>query len=201
MVQATRDPSRPQAGFTFDDPCPRLVAYVSEVRGILAGRKPLAARMDDVIARAAHLAGQGTHIPGDCRLVGGTDAYGRNLVYRDVDYGFVMIAMVWPAGAESPAHDHGTWCCVKVLEGAVRIAEFERGPDGAVLGAAQVCTAAAGDTCLVRPPRDIHRVWNPFDAGAVTLHTYGREIKSCRVFDEAGGSRQHAEMGYANRSA
>jgi len=160
---------------------PRIAAYVECVRGIV--REPLSdvVRLRRVREAALEMAARPVSLAPEDRRVR-ADAYGRNLLYRDAQTGFVVIAMVWPPRMGSAPHDHGTWGVVAVVEGAVEVTNFEREDDGSQPGFAvlrPVCTlhAERGAVATVLPPHeDFHGVYNASDSlTAISIHTYGRE--------------------------
>jgi len=181
-------------------PDPRLAAFVAAVRDSLSTGAARPERLAAVAVAVAGLAAGGLAVPLEARRLAPEHAYGRNLLYRDPDYGFVVIAMTWPAAAEAPVHDHGTWCGVAVLEGRVRVSEYRRrAPRDCRVEPLGTRDLERGASCLVRPPlEDVHRVWNPFPEPALTLHTYGRDITRCRVFDVAAGTAVECQLDYAN---
>lgn len=183
----------------MENPDPALVRYVEQVRSLVAERVPIPERADQICQAVQTLAAAEMKLPESCCQVGDC-LYGRNLVYRDPDYGFVLISMVWPAGVDAPAHDHGTWCCVGVLEGAVRIIDYQADPvePGRIVETRRA-DASAGASCSVLPPEtDIHKICNPFETRAVTLHTYGKDILRCNTFDPEDCKVEEHELSYVN---
>ncbi|MFQ5748578.1 MAG: hypothetical protein ACE5H3_03870 [Planctomycetota bacterium] len=187
----------PVSAFTLANPGEPLVRFVDRVRSLVSNGQKLAQRVAGIGAAAELLASSGLELPAGVRHAG-DDAYGRNLVYRDPDFGFILVAMVWPAGAESPIHDHGTWCCLGVLEGTVEVAAFERRSGGGIREVART-ECGSGTVCSILPPRgDIHRVFNPSETPALTLHTYGTERSHCLVFDPRTGAESPHPLTYCN---
>lgn len=122
------------------------------------------------------------------------DRHGRHLLHTDPSSGIVVIAMAWPARGDSRPHDHGTWGTVGVVEGALQLTTYDRLDDGGDPGRARLaptCTSRAerGAVASVLPPHDdFHRIENPSDAPALSLHTYGRCIERCNSFDPETGA-------------
>lgn len=88
------------------------------------------------------------------------------LFYEDLDYGFVLNALVKAPGAATSIHDHGpSWTLYGVLTGGERIERFRRTDDNpkaagpAVLAAGQALDVAAGYLDVVAP-WEIHRETN-----------------------------------------
>ena len=167
--------------------CPRIQDYIKTVRGIL-GDKPTDA---EIVARVQMAAKDLVSMPLDldpCFLRIPEDGYGRNLIYRDDEYGFVVIAMAWPPGVQGAPHDHGTWGVVAVAEGEVVLENYERVDDGtdpeAITLRARYCVeGSVGDVGYVLPPEvDFHTVGNSCQtSNSLTIHTYGLDIKECNL--------------------
>ena len=175
---------------------PRLEAYVQAVRATLAG-DPAAGRCPDLqVARgtvdriqdlARELVASPLDLPPEqCTFP--EEGYGRHLLYEDEDYGFVVLAMCWPAGIAGATHDHGTWGVVGVAQGSVMITNFERLDDGSEPGCCDLrahdqIVGRMGAVGYVHPPElDFHRVGNACcETPAITIHTYGRDIRECNV--------------------
>jgi len=183
---------------------PRLARYVAQVRELC--RQPLSdsARLRRVRDAAAELVSAPVRLGARDRQVppGG---YGRNLLHRDDEAGFVVIAMVWPPGTGGWPHDHGTWGVVAVAEGAVDVTNFEREDDGsdprhATLRPLPTLHARAGAVAWVLPPHeDFHAVRNAADGGtSVSIHTYGREPCTFHAVDPATGAVELRTLGYHN---
>lgn len=107
---------------------------------------------------------------------------GRYLCYRDADFDFVVMLMVWENGGASSIHDHGTWGVEAVLKNALRVTtytgcEVNPQPTGDIL-------VGPGDIMHNLPPdRDVHKVEHPGRGDlAISLHIYGREMSGNRQF-------------------
>ncbi|HLU40483.1 MAG TPA: hypothetical protein VK081_13955 [Planctomycetota bacterium] len=168
---------------------PRLEHYIELVRRIVAQRWSDAGTVHRVRDAARELVARPLVLDPAARAMP-AHGYGRNLLWRDPDHGFVVIAMAWPPGLCGAPHDHGTWGVVAVVEGEVTITDYERDDDGrdgdrAVLREVGTTVAGPGSVATVLPPhRDFHRVGNASPtAGALSLHTYGADVRHCHVFD------------------
>lgn len=180
---------------------PTLSRYVEAVRGICREGLSMPAKVARIQTEAARMVDE-LELTDEERFIP-ADGYGRNLLYRDPDHGFVVIAMVWPPGRGGCPHDHATWGVVAVTEGTIRIENYMRLDDGRDPGVARLekteqIDAGRGGLGRVLPPHeDIHNISNPLDEGiSVSIHTYGRDIRRCRVFDAETGAITHVELGY-----
>lgn len=177
-----------------------LARYVDAVRDICSSGYSLPAKVERIQSAARRycsqlpLTDEQKHMP--------DGGYGRNLLYRDPDHGFVVISMVWPPGAGGTPHDHQTWGVVAVAEGTVRIENFQREDDGSSATVANLkrtscLDATPGQVGHVLPPyEDIHAISNPSQARAISIHTYGRDIRRCRLFDRDSGAVEFVDLGY-----
>lgn len=183
----------------------RLIRYIERVRALAAAPLSDAARLRRVREAAAELVAQPVNIaPEDRRFP--ARGYGRNLLHRDAETGFVVIAMVWPAGQGGLPHDHGTWGVVAVAEGEVEVTNFEREDDGrdpakAELRSLGTLRAGRGAVAWVLPPHeDFHSVRNAMDHGvAVTIHTYGQEPVDYHTVETGSGRVTLGRLEYHNR--
>lgn len=131
--------------------------------------------------------------------------YSRNLVYRDPRGLFVVLAMLWKPKSASPVHDHASWATMGTYESAIEVTNYDRTDDGSDPGRAElkereVLGASVGQVEVVLPPKvDIHRMANPTDKVTITIHTYGREVEACNVYDLKSGRLGTVSLRYANR--
>ncbi len=138
------------------------------------------------------------------------DTYARNLIYRHPELGFAVVAMVWQAGQRTPVHDHaGIWCVEGVLEGAVRITQYDPVGDAGSGDAVQlresgVFESQIGDTGRLIPPFEFHKIENVGERTAITIHVYAKDLVRYRVFEDLGDGTFAAkvkEMQYSLESA
>jgi predicted metal-dependent enzyme (double-stranded beta helix superfamily) len=111
---------------------------------------------------------------------GAADTYRRHRLYVDPFGRFSILALVWAPGQGTPIHGHTAWGCAGVYEGALTVSTFRltQASQG-VLNCCQTATILArpGDTAFVRPGiGDIHRISNHSDAGALSIHVYGKDL-------------------------
>lgn len=122
------------------------------------------------------------------------DRYTRNLVYRSEQ--FDLIVLCWGARHATPIHDHaGQHGWVRVLRGALHEDAFTLGERG--LRPAGHALAEAGPTVVaVDPLRAIHRLGNPSDEAALSLHVYARPHDACLVYCGAEGRPERRELSF-----
>lgn len=183
----------------------RLVRYFEDVRAIAAQPLSPSAKVRRVRELASALVAAPLVVGPEFRRFP-ERGYGRNLLYRDPDHGFVVIAMVWPPASGGLPHDHGTWGVVAVAEGEVEVTNFEREDDGrdethASLRSLGVVHGRPGATATVLPPHeDFHSVRNAMDHGvAVTIHTYGQEPVDYHTVETGSGRVTLGRLEYHNR--
>lgn len=97
--------------------------------------------------------------------IGDPNAYMRHVLYVDPEGDFVITAITWLPGQQSPRHGHHVWCAFGVAEGELTEEQFR--PD---LALATTLRYGAGE---VAAPSQIHRVANRGRAPLVSLHLYG----------------------------
>jgi cysteine dioxygenase len=122
--------------------------------------------------------------------------YTRNLIYRD-DL-FELLALCWDPRTESPIHNHANQLCwLAIQQGSLRLENFHSldgpGPGDRIrlVPRAGIDRAPIGCVDLQQGEDAIHRVSNPFDERAVSLHVYSRPYDSCLAYDiEAQTSRE-----------
>ena len=94
----------------------------------------------------------------------------RHVLYVDPEGDFVITAITWLPGQQSPVHGHQVWCMFGVAEGELTEEQFHASPLRArkqsVLGQGEI--ADRDLECTV-----VHRVANRGAAPLVSLHLYG----------------------------
>lgn len=127
--------------------------------------------------------------------------YTRNLIYRD-DL-FELIALCWDARTASPIHNHsGQLCWVSIQRGALRFENFHSldgpGPGAGIRLVPNGGIDRAGEGCLdlQQGENGIHRVSNPFDERAVSLHVYSRPYDACLAYDPAARTAREMRLQY-----
>lgn len=180
----------------------RLARYFEQVRTWIRKGSVTRERIEEVRMLASALLAEPLELPPHQRAIPAV-GYGRHLLYRDVQLGFVVIAMIWPAGICGLPHDHGTWGVVVVAEGDVEITDYRvdrldpKGERWRLRERSRVI-GQRGATAYVLPPDDeVHRVRNVSSKGtAISIHTYGRDITSCRTIDPETGRVAWVDVKY-----
>lgn len=104
--------------------------------------------------------------------IGDPGRYMRHLLYVDPDDDFVITAITWLPGQQSPVHGHYVWCAFGVAEGELAEETF-RAP-GKLLEPIGTRTIHAGELAEIDLGGPIyHRVSNRRQQLLVTLHVYG----------------------------
>jgi cysteine dioxygenase len=127
--------------------------------------------------------------------------YTRNLIYRDDT--FELIALCWEPHTESPIHNHsGQLCWLSIQRGALRLENFASldgpGPGSNIrlVPKGGVARAPEGVLDLQQGDDAIHRVSNPFDERAVSLHVYSRPYDTCLAYDPAARTSREIRLYY-----
>ena len=106
-----------------------------------------------------------------------SDTYGRNRVFICPRDRFSLLVMVWPAGVTTPIHDHRDWCTLGVYEGIIEETYYSP-----MTNSADCATVVPNKSVFHKPgaiahlPVDapnIHRIHNPTDEIAISIHVYG----------------------------
>jgi predicted metal-dependent enzyme (double-stranded beta helix superfamily) len=104
------------------------------------------------------------------------------VAYRhdDPDCSCSLQVFVWPPGSKTRIHDHSSWgafCCV---EGSVLEERYERADDGSLPGYAPLkrlwrleWSREDGISTVLPYEGGIHRVGNPTEEPAISVHLYG----------------------------
>lgn len=132
------------------------------------------------------------------------DKYAMNLIFTPRDRSFSVIAGVWRPGQTTPIHDHLTWALVGVYRGREKESIFRRIDDNRNEKMAKlevVSEKVNGPGYItVLGERGIHRVDNPFEEAAWTIHIYGKDIGNVErhSYDPVSGEISTFTSGYCN---
>jgi len=104
--------------------------------------------------------------------------------YDAHDGAYSLQIFVWPSGTGTRIHDHSSWGAYACAAGTVLEERYDRLDDGskeehARLGKAwQLCWSPDGGASTVLPgDGGIHRVGNPGESLAVSVHLYGPRLE------------------------
>jgi predicted metal-dependent enzyme (double-stranded beta helix superfamily) len=115
------------------------------------------------------------------RLAGREYEPGRYLLYKDPDFGFVVMMLVWNHGQATPIHAHGTWGIEAVVKNKVRVTSYAcDNQEAREVGSVVLPTGAVA--YVLPPDADIHKVEHFGEGQAITVHIYGRELVENMVF-------------------
>jgi Cysteine dioxygenase type I len=96
------------------------------------------------------------------------------------DRSFSLQVFVWPPGTETKIHDHTSWGVYCCAVGSVREERFERLDDGSRLDHARLkkvweleWSKEDGSSSVLPGDGGIHRVGNPGEGMAISVHLYG----------------------------
>jgi predicted metal-dependent enzyme (double-stranded beta helix superfamily) len=106
----------------------------------------------------------------------GQDGPRSRLLHVEPDGAFSIQAIVWPAGRITPVHDHVSWCVFGVIEGALDEELFTLADGGDHLVRAGRTVNTTGAVTGFAPPGDLHRVANPGEHTAISIHVYGTDL-------------------------
>jgi predicted metal-dependent enzyme (double-stranded beta helix superfamily) len=100
--------------------------------------------------------------------------------YDAPDGAYSLQVFVWPAGTGTRIHDHSSWGAYACAAGTVLEERFERTDDGSKEGHARLRKAWQlswgpddGASTVLAGAGGIHRVGNPGEGVAVSVHLYG----------------------------
>ena len=166
--------------------CSDLNDFLAGVSRAVSG----AGSKNDTVAAVKELVtgalGKGGWLPERC-LRTAPDGYARHLLFQDPDDRFEVVVMVWRQGQKTPVHDHGgVWCVEGVYTGRIKVTRYDVEPTAqpgvAALSVCEVIYAGTGETGALIPPVEHHAIENAFDTTAVTVHTYGGDLRACQVY-------------------
>lgn len=119
--------------------------------------------------------------------------YTRNCLAR-TDY-FEFILICWDGNCQTKIHDHdGQNCWVYQVDSQLREVRFE-GPE-TKLKVYSDNILNEGEVSYMNDQMGYHRIENPNDKKAMTLHIYANPIDQCKVYNEDTSSFEVATMVY-----
>ncbi len=183
---------------------PRLRAFLSDL-GTLVSSGSGSGVVHAVKDRLARFLHEKPDLPATC-VSARSDCYARHLLYRDPQGRFEVVVMAWGPGQATPVHDHaGIWCVEGVFTGVIDVTRYDitesLADDVVRLAQLEVIHAGLGECGALIPPVEYHRIANPYESMAITVHVYGGMMRACRTFTPRDGQTwdvtQH-ELGFSS---
>ena len=104
--------------------------------------------------------------------------------YEGKDDSFSLQVFVWPPGTKTNIHDHSSWGVYCCAVGSVLEERYERLDDGSRLDHAHLkkiwrlmWSTEDGASSVLPDDGGIHRVGNPGDSVAISVHLYGPRLR------------------------
>lgn len=104
--------------------------------------------------------------------------------YEGEDLSYSLQIFVWPPSAETKIHDHSSWGVYCCAVGSVLEERYERLDDGSRLDHAHLkelwqllWSREDGVSSVLPHDGGIHRIGNPSDSVAISVHLYGPRIE------------------------
>jgi predicted metal-dependent enzyme (double-stranded beta helix superfamily) len=104
--------------------------------------------------------------------------------YEDREHSYSLQIFVWPPGTETKIHDHSSWGVYCCAVGSVLEERYERLDDGSRLDHAHLkkiwrlmWSTEDGASSVLPDDGGIHRVGNPGDSVAISMHLYGPRLR------------------------
>jgi len=169
------------------DPYSSVRSFCGELADVVARNRDTGETVQTVKDGLADLIRRSPELPDQvCRA--GTDHYARHLLYRDRSERFEVVVMAWAPGQETPVHDHaGIWCVEGVARGRIEVTRYDMArnarPESTRLEQLEIIRAGLGECGALIPPVEYHKISNPFDHLALTIHVYGGLMRQCRIFE------------------
>lgn len=119
--------------------------------------------------------------------------YTRNCLARCEEFEFVLIC--WDGHCKTKIHDHdGQDCWVYQVDGELRELRYKGPEDNLEVYSDR--SLNEGELSYMNDKMGFHRIENPSDQRAMTLHVYANPIKQCKVYNEATSSFEIAVLDY-----
>jgi predicted metal-dependent enzyme (double-stranded beta helix superfamily) len=104
--------------------------------------------------------------------------------YEGGEHSYSLQIFVWPPGTETKIHDHSSWGVYCCAVGSVLEERYERLDDGSRLDHAHLkkiwhlmWSTEDGASSVLPNDGGIHRVGNPGDSVAISVHLYGPRLR------------------------
>lgn len=186
--------------------------FIDEVKGIVAGNASVKARLAAIRPLFARMMTDPDWLPAEFRRTPKEGGMGKGianwLLYRDTEGTLSLCALVLPAGASTPVHDHLAWGLVglytgeqdeEVYEPARPVGQNEHHADLTLV--AKNCLKAGSFYELIPPTGDIHRVITTSRGPSISLHLLGNDVGCVwrHTFVPETGEIAPFRSGYSNK--
>ena len=197
-------------GFGFLVDTPEIRALVDATRDCSERIADVAARVEALKPAFGELLSADGWLPerfaqpdGESRMGGGIGQYA---LYRAEDGSLCLFALVVPAGASTPVHDHLAWGLVGLYRGEQAETVYRRLDDGRDEAQAQLEISKEqrlqpGEFYPLLPPiDDIHYVRTTSATASISIHLLANDTACVwrHKFDPASGAVTPFRSGYAN---
>ncbi len=119
--------------------------------------------------------------------------YTRNCITKCEKFEFILLC--WEGNCQTKIHDHaGQDCWVYQVDRVLREVRFEGPEDKLEVYSDE--TLKKGEVSYMNDQMGYHRIENPSDKRAMTLHIYANPIEQCKVYDENTSRFEIATMVY-----
>jgi len=147
--------------------------------------------LDDPVARLFRLSDLPPHAWQKYAHFDTNKPYTRNLISTD-DKTYTLLVLCWNPEQESPIHDHPCdGCWLQVLEGGIREVRYDK----QLNRTSQMDYQHEGDLSYITDNVGYHKVGNPTQKPAVTLHLYAPPFDSCQCWHSDNGDPSEPSEG------
>ncbi len=154
--------------------------------------------IDEILPAFQEFLKQSEHWLDHSKLQYNAKGFMRNILHSEEDIGLFVVT--WNALQCSPIHDHNkTWGLMGVLKGQLYEEEYSMTPTtvDAIKNEQYQLTkkklsclkAGAVTAFLSTPNRYIHRMGNPYETPALSLHLYGSALNTYYLYSEKTGEK------------
>ncbi len=178
QLQAARIDAAPVAGARWDTTAP-AAPLANLVQVALAAMRS-GSGWADIADRVAHdlrsCLPTAADLLSDEQRLGELGPLRSHLLHAEPNGSLSVVALVMCPGQATPIHDHVTWCVSAVIDGVEHEELFSLDEETQTLIRRGTADNPRGDVSGFAPPGDIHRVSNPGDQVAISIHFYGTDI-------------------------
>ena len=182
---------------------PTVRSFVASVRSAIDSARSPAAACDAIRPVFAALLADDGWLPPRFREAnpdsGMGGGIGQWLLFRAGDRSLTLFALVVPAGATTPIHDHLAWGLVGLWRGT-QDEEIFAAHDGRAEPVEHRSLRAGDFYALLPPDEDIHRVRTTSDEASISIHLLTNDTGCVwrHAYDEASGEPEPFRSGYVN---